>query len=82
MSAAINGPLRSAATDTATTTAAVITALKASPYQKNGSGGIQLPKATCPRRRRGMVTNVLVMHSRATSIAQRLPDHPLARMMA
>jgi hypothetical protein len=29
-----------------------------------------------------VITNVLVMRSRATSIARRLLDHPLARMMA
>jgi len=40
INAAINGPLRSAATDTTTTIDAVIVTFSASPYQKNGSASM------------------------------------------
>src|SRR5260370_3672746 len=40
ISAARKGPLRSAATEATTTIVAVIAALSASPYQKNGSASI------------------------------------------
>src|SRR5580700_7999112 len=46
MSAAMKGPLRSAATDTTTTIVAVIATLRTRAYQKNGSGDM-IPRRHC-----------------------------------
>src|SRR5947207_4903015 len=74
MSAAINGPLRWAATDAATTTAAVITALKANPYQKNGSGSIELPQ----RHAREEASSAIELHLDGWAALERLIDDAVA----
>src|SRR5690242_10846870 len=74
MSAAIKGPLRCAATDAATTTAAVTAALKASPYQKNGSGSIQRP----PRHAGEETSSAIELHLDGRAALERLVDDAVA----
>src|SRR5262245_6440577 len=84
MSAAMNGPLRSAATETTTTIVAVIATFKARAYQKNGSGDI-IPRRHC--RPPGMTpepagvrqrSGARELHLDRGAAPERLVDHAIA----
>src|SRR5262249_10307536 len=84
MSAAMNGPLRSAATETTTTIVAVIATLRARAYQKNGSGDM-VPCRHC--RPPGMTpepagvwqrSRALELHLDRGAAPERLVDHAIA----
>src|SRR5215510_13741532 len=84
MSAAMKGPLRSAATETTTTIVAVIATLRARAYQKNGSGDM-IPRRHCRPRHDApepagvrQRSGALELHLDRRTAPERLVDHAIA----
>src|SRR5215472_5881523 len=84
MSAAMKGPLRSAATETTTTIVAGIATLRARAYQKNGSGDM-IPRRHCRPRHDApepagvrQRSGALELHLDRRTAPERLVDHAIA----
>src|SRR3954470_18004985 len=87
ISAPMNGPLRSTATDATTTIVAVIAILRASPYQNSGSGSIRREQALAVgwakahselALRHGSFSTAVELHLDRRAALDRLVDHAIA----